>query len=74
MNLGFIRIVIKLRKVLNASPKVTNKHLNLSEKKLVRETSKRLMLGGLYHTKAWRTNKKIVVIESDDWGAITNVW
>lgn len=24
----------------------------------------------LYHTKAWRTNNKIVVIESDDWGSI----
>ena len=24
----------------------------------------------LYHKKAWRTNKKIVVIESDDWGSI----
>lgn len=24
----------------------------------------------LYYTKAWKTNKKIVVIESDDWGSI----
>jgi len=24
----------------------------------------------LYHTRAWSTNKKIVVIESDDWGSI----
>ena len=24
----------------------------------------------LYYAKAWRTDKKIVVIESDDWGSI----
>jgi len=39
-------------------------------KKVSKRNIKAAYARWLYHTKAWRTNKKIVLIESDDWGAI----